>query len=117
MNSDEAKHALREYLKRSRIEQKEFAAMIGKSEVTVSRWLAPGSALSKANINTIDFFLRLQDGGSSISPEAAVENFRNALLRRLIALDIAPGAKEAVLRCVADFSPDAAFSANVGKNT
>ena len=37
MTSNEAKAALVDFLKSNRIDQKEFAEMIGKSDVTISR--------------------------------------------------------------------------------
>lgn len=57
MTSNEAKAALVEFLKTNRIDQKEFAEMIGKSEVTISRWLNSDKPLSASNINAIQFIL------------------------------------------------------------
>ena len=57
MTSDEAKATLVDFLKTNRIDQKEFAEMIGKSEVTISRWLNSDKPLSASNINAIQFIL------------------------------------------------------------
>lgn len=57
MTSNEAKAALVDFLKTNRIDQKEFAEMIGKSEVTISRWLNSDKPLSASNINAIQFIL------------------------------------------------------------
>ena len=57
MTSEEAKAELSAFLKENRIEQREFAQMIGKSEVTISRWLNSGKPLTPANINAIRFII------------------------------------------------------------
>lgn len=57
MTSQEAKTYLLEFLRKNKIDQKEFAKMIGKSEVTISRWLNSGKPLTEANINAIKFVI------------------------------------------------------------
>lgn len=57
MTSKEAKQCLLDFLRENRIEQKEFAKMIGKSEVTISRWLNSDKELSESNINAIKFII------------------------------------------------------------
>lgn len=65
MTSNEAKAALVDFLKTNRIDQKQFAEMIGKSEVTISRWLNSDKPLSAANINAINFIIWSYDKNDS----------------------------------------------------
>lgn len=57
MTSQEAKTYLLDFLRKNKIDQKEFAKMIGKSEVTISRWLNSDKPLSESNINAIKFII------------------------------------------------------------
>lgn len=62
MKSQEAKKVLRDFLREYKIDQKEFAKMIGKSEVTISRWLNNDNQLSASNINAIRFIIWSHSG-------------------------------------------------------
>lgn len=57
MTSDEAKKMLVDFLKENRIDQKDFAKMIGKTEATISRWINGNKPLCETNINAIRFIV------------------------------------------------------------
>lgn len=62
MKSQDIKKILRNFLREYKIDQKEFAGMIGKSEVTISRWLNNDKPLSESNINAIRFIIWSHSG-------------------------------------------------------
>ncbi len=68
MKSEEAKEVLRDFLREYKIDQKDFAKMIGKSEVTISRWLNNDKPLSESNINAIRFVIWSHSGKPAEKP-------------------------------------------------
>jgi len=115
MTSVDIKKQLIDFLQTNRIEQKEFAKMIGKSEVTISRWLNSDKKLSDANINAISFIIKIYSANRDlkIEPNAifcADDEFVSVPL-----LSVAQAAELSARGAISDLSPNCGDSANFSK--
>ena len=93
ITSNETKKLLREYLQSENLTQIQFADMIGKSEVTLSRWLSPSRELPPNTRRSIIFAVEMCKRNGKPAAYAAIETRADIEAAILDFPDFTPGEK------------------------